>query len=94
MCLILYLYCLKSRQVAKEVSISEDDLIGSERTGWLIFKTPEEVNIIENEMRDFYEDIKAGVNFKIEQLLIEKQSGLMTNLATSICLSELLILSN
>ena len=27
----------------------------------------------ENEMIDFYEDIKAGVHYKIEQLLIEKQ---------------------
>ena len=27
----------------------------------------------ENEMIDFYKDTKAGVNFKIEQLLIEKQ---------------------
>ena len=27
----------------------------------------------ENEMMSFYKDTKAGVNFKIEQLLIEKQ---------------------
>ena len=48
-------------------------------------------------MMSFYEDIKASVNFKIEQLLIEKQKWFddqLTNLATSICLNELLILSS
>ena len=48
-------------------------------------------------MMSFYEDIKAGVHYKIEQLLIEKQKWIddqLPNLATSICLNELLILSS